>query len=164
MKKRKVLAAVLLAALLFVGAYTCVSAAGTADDPLVTLSYLTQIFTPQMEEEMEAVAEERADALSEQLEQMLASSGTGSVFRSVTLSRGQALVCGEGCEVLLRTGSASYISDAGGSLSDTTGGAELDEGAALQQNHLYLASGGDGSVVAVAESVTLMARGPFTVA
>ncbi len=63
-KKGKVLCAVLLCALVLAGAYTAVSAAAGSADPLVTLSYLTGKFSPQMEQKMQALVDDKAAALT----------------------------------------------------------------------------------------------------
>ena len=166
MKNRWVLR---LTALLLVSclAMTGVSLAvepGSASDPLVTLSSLTGKFTPQMEEKMKAMVDEKAAELTKKFEQ---TAGTGSssaaVFSVVTLSKGQTLVGDVGCEVMLRIGSATCVSDGSTGLIDTTSGGNLGNGKALEKNHLYMVTISTRSVSAGSETVKLLVRGPYTI-
>ena len=93
--KFKIIGVVAAVALVVTAAYAATSA-GSSSDPLVTLSYLTQVFTPQVEEDMEAMVSEKADELTGKFDQAIAQAGTGSssVFSVVTLSSGQTLVAG----------------------------------------------------------------------
>ena len=64
--KFKIIGVVAAVALVVTAAYAATSA-GSSSDPLVTLSYLTQVFTPQVEEDMEAMVSEKADELTGKL-------------------------------------------------------------------------------------------------
>lgn len=162
--KMKVLCVVAAVLAVITAAYAAVSA-GSSSDPLVTLSYLTGKFTPQMQTQMEELVDQKADELTRQFEQ--AASGAGSsgsaVFSVVTLSKGQVLVGDVGCEILLRVGSASCQSDGSTGLIDVTSGGNLGNGKALEKNHLYMVTISTRSVVAGADSVKLLVRGPYTV-
>lgn len=167
MKPRlKILCAVLCAALAVTVAYAAASA-GSSSDPLVTLSYLTEKFTPQMEEEMETLVGEMADKLSEQFDQAVSTASAGSdgsaVFSVVTLSKGQTLVGDVGCEVMLRIGTATCGSDGSTGLIDVTDGTTLADGKALVTNHLYMVTISTRSVTATASTVKLLVRGPYTI-
>lgn len=164
-RKFRVAGIVLLFVLVVAGAYTAVSAAAGSTDPLVTLSYLTEKFTPQMESKMQSMVDSKADELTSQLEQ--AGGGTGSdssaVFSVITLSKGQKLVGDIGCEVMLRVGTATCSSSGSTGLIDTTDGVTLGDGKELVKNHLYMVTISTRSVVAGASTVKLLARGPYTI-
>jgi len=171
-KKGKVLCAVLLCALVLAGAYTAVSAAAGSADPLVTLSYLTGKFTPQMEQKMQTLVNDKAAALTKQFDQALQSAGAGggtavpgsaNLFSVVTLSKGQVLTGEIGCEVMLRVGGAVCGADDVTGLIDMTGGSNLQNGMALVKNHLYLVTVNTRTVTAAADTVKLLVRGPYTV-
>lgn len=182
MRKKKVICAILLTLLVTVGAYTGVSAAAGSADPLVTLSYLTSKFTPQMEGEMKAMVDSRAAELTRQFNQALASAGTStpaptptpgsgtsvtgtgaSVFKVVTLKKGQTLTGDVGCEVMLRVGTASCAgSDAVGLIDESSAGT-LAGGKALTKNHLYMVTISTRTVTATADTVKLLVRGPYYV-
>lgn len=175
MKKwSKALCAAALSVLVVAGAYTAVSAAaGGAGDPLVTLSYLTGVFTPKMETEMKALVENKAAELEGKFSQAIAAAGPGSgtgqgtaagaVFSVVTLSRGQVLTGDVGCEMMLRVGSASCGGTDSVGLIDESDASTLSGGRALEKNHLYMVTISTRSVVAASDSVKLLVRGPYTV-
>lgn len=162
-KFRILCAAAALAATVTV-AYAAASA-GSSSDPLVTLSYLTDTFTPQMETAMQSLVDEKAEELTEEFDQAIASSGASgsSVFSVVTLSRGQTLVGEVGCEVMLRIGSATCGSSGTTGLIDVTDGSTLSDGSALVTNHLYMVTISTRSVTATAGTVRLLVRGPYTI-
>lgn len=151
--------------------------AGSQGDPLVTLSYLNNTFLGQILDKVDAKLDERDQTVRQELEQRIdqaqqeiltqvgggAASGTAAVYQEVTLSAGQVLYGTAGCEVMLRSGSASCVS-AGKStpgLVDVTGGATINDGTALQQNHLYTMTADRG--VKASGAVTLLVRGSYTI-
>lgn len=163
--KFKIIGVVAAVALVVTAAYAATSAAGSSSDPLVTLSYLTQVFTPQVEEDMEAMVSEKADELTGKFDQAIAQAGTGSssVFSVVTLSSGQTLVGDVGCEVMLRIGTATCGSDGSTGLIDVTDGSTLADGENLVTNHLYMVTISTRSVTATAGTTRLLVRGPYTI-
>ena len=152
-KLKTILIAVLLVAVgAGVGAYAA-STYGTESDPLVAKSYLDNTLTPKLQAEFQT----KIDQQSQLLEQQIASANTTVNFSAVSLTSGQTLRCSAGCEVVLRSGTAT----AAGTLSDVTTGTALNEGAALAQNHLCLAASSGG--VTATGSVSLLVRGAYTV-
>ena len=101
MKKRIKTGCAVLCAVLAAATVTYAAAsAGSSSDPLVTLGYLTNRFTPQMKTVMEELVSQKEKDLTEKFNQQIASVPTGgqageSVFAVVTLSEGQVLT-GEG--------------------------------------------------------------------
>lgn len=138
---------------------------GSQSDPLVTLSYLTEKFTPSILDQVDDKLDEREAALEDKLEQAAGtgSGGSGGTYQIVTLSQGQKLVAGTSCEILLRSGTAVCVSDSSPGLVDMTGGGTLANGGALTANHLYLATI-EGRGVSASTAVTLMVRGTYTLA
>ena len=163
MKKWKIVCVVLAVLLLGVtAAYAATAiAAGSQGDPLVTLSYLENIFRPQVErmaqDAVTGYEDELTDALNDAIDQR---AGT-STFQVVTLSRGQTLTGRVGCEIMLRVGAAAVANGSPG-LIDTTDGSTLD-GGELVTNHLYMVTIDTRSVTAAAGTVRLLVRGPYTV-
>lgn len=148
---------------------------GGEGDPLVTLSYLTDTFAPSILEQVDDKVEEREAALKKSLqavadgyaEDVKAAGGTGSgesspVYEVVTLSQGQKLTADTSCEILLRSGTATCVSDSAPGLVDMTGGGTLANGGALTANHLYLATIA-GRGVKASTAVTVMVRGDYTI-
>lgn len=153
--------------------------AGSADDPLVTLSYLTQVFAPQVSAEVERAVADGQEALKAELDSAIdrwsasiqeALSGSesggqedGALFHVVTLSKGQTLTGQVGCEVMLRIGTADCVSSSSPGLIDTTTGATLDNGGALAANHLYMITIETRGVKATSDVVKVLVRGSYTV-
>ena len=170
MKKRIKTGCAVLCAVLAAATVTYAAAsAGSSSDPLVTLGYLTNRFTPQMKTVMEELVSQKEKDLTEKFNQQIANVPTGgqageSVFAVVTLSEGQVLTGEVGCEVMLRVGSASCVSDGSTGLIDVTDGSTLADGKALAKNHLYMVTISTRAVKATAGTVKLLVRGPYTLA
>lgn len=156
--------ALLLAAVCLCGA--ALAAGGDEEDPLVSLSYLTQTVLPDIFSQVDARAEVRQAELEERFAQALSESGAGSdgqsaVFTLVTLSQGQAVRLDLGCELMLRIGSARVTADSVPALVDGTSGTTIGNGAELAVNHLYLATIAGRTVEAASGTVKLLLRGPY---
>ncbi len=160
MKKKKLLIAVcaLLALAGLTAAGTMAAGgAGSQSDPLVTLSYLNDTFTGQIMEKVDKLIAERNAKLSSEL----GSGGVSSAYTAVTLSAGQTLTGEAGCEVLLRSGIAVCVAASVPGLTDATTGGSINNGAALQQNHLYLMT--DSRGVFSTAGAALLVRGGYTI-
>ena len=171
-KMLKTAAAALCVCLLFTMAYAANASAGSASDPLVTLSYLNGTFTNQVKSMVDQTVNERRAEMEQSLKNILAgnggtitttsSSGSGA-FTVVTLTQGQTLVGDVGCEVMLRVGTATCGGNDSVGLIDTTSGGVLGGGQALTANHLYMVTIYPRTVVATAAMVKVLARGPYSI-
>jgi len=85
-------------------------------------------------------------------------------FVVVTLTKGQVLTGGIGCEVMLRIGTASCVSPSSPGLIDETAAKTLNDGGALVQNHLYMMTIEGRGVKATADTTKLLVRGAYTIA
>lgn len=169
------LGALTLAAALL-GTSAALASGGDRTDPLVTLSYLNQTAIPQIVKQVEdktaARQEELEKSFREQIERykreggQSGSGGTGSSasYTLVTLSQGQALSPGVGCELLLRVGSAAVQADGSPALIDLSTGGTINTGASLTKNHLYMATIDGRAVTAAAGTVKLLVRGAYSIA
>ena len=170
MKKWKLAAAALCVCFLFTAAYAANAAPGGQADPLVTLSYLNGAYTRQVKDMVDQTVSQRKAEMEQSLKNILAGqggTGTGTVssgaFTVVTLSQGQSLVGDVGCEVMLRIGAATCVSEDSVGLIDTTAGSVLGNGQALAVNHLYMVTIAPRSVKAGSPTVKVLARGPYTI-
>lgn len=175
-RKMKFAVALIVVACIVVFGAAVMAAGGDSTDPLVTLSYLTNVFTPQVEQKVaEAVAQKEADLKTEvddiisKWEEDLAAAeedGENEVtanFTVVTLSKGQVLTGQIGCEVMLRVGTATCVTDEAPGLIDCTDGSILNHGGSLVKNHLYMVTIETRGVKATADTVKVLARGSYTV-
>lgn len=162
MKKKTVRVTVcILAALAGLTAVGIMAAggAGSQSDPLVTLSYLTDTFTGQVMDRVDKLIAERNTKLASELEG--GASVSGGAYASVTLSAGQTLTGETGCEVLLLSGTATCSASASPAMTDATSGGSINNGAALQPNHLYLMTGRRS--VTTSGGASLLVRGSYAV-
>lgn len=151
---------VLCAVIFTVGSFaTGDSAYSTANDPLVSLSYVEDL-KEQIVTELYAKVD--PDALADYLK--------SSSFTFERLYKGQQLIATGSCEIVLRSGKATaVITDpaniaAGVGFSDMTAAAEITNGTAVTKNHLLLASAGDGRLIEVTSDVAyFMVRGDYSV-
>lgn len=151
----------------------------TSSDPLVTLSYLNEKFLPQVLSDVDKKTASREKDLSSKLTEQVknetkafeqkygtstgSSGSTASSFTVVTLSKGQTLSMGIGCEAMLRTGSGVCVASSNPGLVDETGGAAIAGGETLIKNHLYMATLEGHGVQAGANSTKLLVRGSYSV-
>ena len=175
--------AVVLSLVLLLTGVSVFAAAGGQNDPLVSLSYLNETFLGTVTEKVKEIIDERDKALKEELKKEIAAAekelareyGSGSegsnvpgeyeaaTFVLVTLEKGQTLTGLTGCELLLRVGSASCVASSSPGLIDTTSGKTLSGGAALEANHLYMATVDGRGLKATAAAVKVLVRGPYTI-
>lgn len=161
MKKWKIAMAVACVCLLITVAY---AAAGSSEDPLITLSYLNNVFRGQVEEMADTAVKSHKTELEQALNDVLHGGGAGSVsFAEVTLRQGQILTGEAGCELLLRTGSVICALPNGAALTDTTAGSVLNNGGSLANNHLYMVTAGAPTFTVGGDSAVLLVRGSYTI-
>lgn len=162
--KRPILtaAAVIAALALTVGAVTVLAAQGDKDDPLVTLSYLQKVVTPELEKKVDEAVKANSEELTKQLDIAITSYETrvdeklaqaGAVFQSRELATGGSYTTEAGRELLLVSGSATAV----GTLVDTTAGGTVADGGKLTVGHLYVTAS-DQSGLKAAGAVTMMSR------
>ena len=174
MKQKLAAGIVFLAvAALISGASMLASASpGTASDPFITLSYLTDVFKPQLMGEVKTIEQEITQSFNTRISEIVAQIGSGqgsspaasepAGFSVVTLSRGQTLVCSIGVEVMLRIGTATVTGSTPG-LIDYTTGAALASGSSLTTNHMYLVTIEGNGLTATADTVRVLVRGDYRV-
>ena len=158
MKKSILIAAAMAALAITAGSVTVLATQGDKDDPLVTLSYLQKVVTPELEKKVD----EAVKANSKQLDIAITSYETrvdeklaqaGAVFQSKELKSGERFTTDAGREVLLVSGSAAAV----GTLADTTAGGTVSDGERLAVGHLYVTASADAGIKAT-EDVAMMVR------
>ena len=175
MKRKIIIWIVLLAAAVLISGATilALAAPGTQTDPFITLSYLTNIFKPQVMADVDKIGQEMTQKIDEQIGEIEArlesSQGSASItpgaadkFTVVSLSRGQSLTCSVGAEIMLRIGTATG-SGSEPALVDYTDGETLSSGTALKANHMYLVTIEGNGVKATADLVRVLVRGGYKV-
>ena len=168
------LGAVALSAVVL-GTGAALAAGGSQSDPLVTLSYLNQTAMPQIvkqvEEKTAAKQKELEQQLAAQISQYLAQAGQGSgsvsggsaSYTLVSMSGGQVMSLGVGCEILPRLGTVTVRANTSPALIDLSTGGTINSGASLTKNHLYMATIADRTLTASGD-VKLLVRGSYSIA
>ncbi len=147
-----VICALLAGLMLGAGVYAAVSY-GSQEDPLITKSYVDTVLVPQLEQDFAA-----------ELEAMMPDSPENSGdFVLLSLENGQKVVCGIGCEIILREGSGLCFAVSGPAMVDTTGGASVEAGGYLMANHLYVVSGQGNGFTAYGTVTKVLIKGEYTV-
>lgn len=168
-KMKITLAAILMMCLLVSGYFAVAAQPGSADDPLVTQSYLDAVVTPKAMQIAENVAGEqvseltaRINALSQKIDEKIMSavaalasdetflkrvaaiSGNTSTdtanWQSVTLQAGQKVYLAAGTQVVLRSGKAICFESADKGLVNLSTVGELTDGQSLELYALYTAT------------------------
>jgi hypothetical protein len=134
---KKSILGILISVIIIIG--ITVFAAG--DDPLVSLSYLNDIFMPKVEKQI----------------------SENTVFSVVDLKTGDKFIGGTGCEFILRSGKATAIISQNGGIPDTTGGIDLKQKDAIPQNHLLIIPRDDGRGFISTSNIVIMVRGKYTI-
>ena len=160
MKKNRWLrrgAALLLIAVVLAATISA-TAIGTAEDPLVSLSYLQKTFLGQVMADVTAVLDQRDAELTADLDEKIAAAAANQV----TMSKGQQLIGDIGCEVMLRVGTAVCVSASKTGLIDQSDAIVLEDGDELVKNHLYMMTIEERGVKATANTVKVLVRGTYT--
>lgn len=145
------------AAVLALSAFAVFAAPGTNDDPLVSLSYITDTLVP----ELHSYVDSKISAISTGSSNGSTASQPG--FSVVDVKQGQTVKGGNGCEMILRMGSATVNASQSGGLSDVTAGFDLPQGYAMPANHLLVVPINDGRGVTMTTDGKIMIKGAYSV-
>ncbi len=175
-KKERIItaAAVILAIILILGLSAVAANYGTAEDPLVTLSYLRDVLTPDLKKEVSTAAQEVKDELEgsfngkiEAISRQLDDSGNAQhktyTYSVVTLQSGQTLTGSIGTELMLRVGSAECFASGTTGIIDTTESKTLENGDAMKENHMYMITI-NGRGMKATSYVMVLVRGEYSIA
>lgn len=147
---------------------------GSAQDPIVTESYVTQAIanalsgqvTPMVGQAVQtAITQQVTPLIQSTVQTDLSKLPQAGALSVVTVAKGQELVAQQGTEVILRSGGALvYLPpSAAGGFADITGGRNIGQGGLVPANHLLVAARSDGrSIVPQGQSCLLMVIGAYT--
>lgn len=163
MKKRTIFLFLILVCLLFVCAVS--AAGGDASDPLISLSYLKNTFSPKVDSSVDAAlaqSDEKllGDAESEWNRILAAAEANAgkehtAVFQEGMLKQGDILSGPTGLQVLVLAGSvkADFSS---GAVVDATAGKEIASGTYLAANHRYLVAENTAALFSVVSKTAVL--------
>lgn len=134
-----IISAVLLGAAVF-------AVPGGEDDPVVTLSYLNDVFMAKVKEYIDGKTVTG-----------------GPVFKVQNFEKGSTVKCSEGTELILRMGKAKVMASSLGGLSDITAGADIAGDTDMPANHSLIVPRDDGRGFMAQTDVIVLVKGSFTV-
>jgi len=172
--KMKKIAVIAVVAVLLCALGVSVAAYDSSEDPIISLSYLTDIFKAQILTEVDKRVETEVNAKlagytpstqSDSATDGSTASSASSEFVVVELTTGDELYAAGACDIMLRAGTAICTApDLKQGIADYTDATEIYAGESLVKNHMCLIPRGDGrGVIATSESVFIMVRGNYTV-
>ncbi|MGM9551331.1 MAG: hypothetical protein ACI3XA_03655 [Clostridia bacterium] len=138
MKKlsQKILVGVLILAFV-ISIGVSASTPGNSDDPLISKSYVDSTLIPYV--------------------------NSVSTFSVVNLSANRHLIGLAGCEIILRSGTATVISTEKGGVCDVTSGVDLTYGAVVPANHNLIVPVSDGRGIKSETDLILMIKGNYEI-
>ncbi|MBQ7667983.1 MAG: hypothetical protein IJS47_01485 [Clostridia bacterium] len=157
-KRIFIIASVLI--LLFSAVVYAAVTPGSADDPLITLSYFNEKFDEKMEEFLEELKDYLEEKLDTDKEPEKSASAT---FELINIKAGSILVCGEGTEFIIRTGKMDAVASSSGGLSDVTSGENIAGGVPVPLNHHIVIPRNDGRGLNVLIGGAVMIRGEYDI-
>lgn len=172
--RNRIIAAVLLAAILVTGLGAALASPGTAEDPFVTLNYLTETYYPEMEQAMleqaqKGTAQIEQDALNKLA--ALSSSYLADIsssnkmysdrFLRLTLARSEKLILSSGSSLQFEEGRVT-LELTSGCLIDVTDGSSPIASGTLTAGHHYIAAENTSCIItAQSDAVYLSVRGYY---
>ena len=151
-KKRVMIVSIAAALTLSVGgiAYAATTA-GTAEDPLVTKSYVDN------------AVEEVKKYIDSKVSSGGAPAPSTNGYEVLELGQGDTLLLGGGSTLILRTGGAKIIASENGGISDTTDGVDLQTDEAVPANHMLIIPRSDGRGIQCTTKVFAMVNGTYEI-
>ena len=138
MKKKRIISVIMIVAILSMAVtYMVYAQAGDDSDPIISLSYLKQVFAPEIKEEL--------------------------TFKVVTVEKNKTLICGAGAEVIQRMGTSTVVATQKGGIADTTVGYDLADGTATPSNHMLIVPVADGRGFKTQTECIFMIKGSYEI-
>jgi hypothetical protein len=143
MKKKTKL---ILAALCLIIATTIYAAGpGTADDPVVTKSYVDKVINDLMKK------------------LNVSDSNSANTYQVVTVKQGEVILGKQGTEIIVRGGEGIVLSSAAGGLQDMTDGVDIEGGNIAPRYHLLIVPKEDGRGIMATKELIVMVRGGYII-
>lgn len=162
MTKKMKLGAIMLGVLVVgTSAYAAKGDAGSANDPLVTKSYVdNQVAKMEKTIEMQA---QMIDILTQEINSFDKEEKESGNYEVVTVPAGQSILGKQGTEIIVRSGEGEVIASVGGGLQDMTEGTDLLAGTAVPKYHLVIIPREDGRGIYATKDLIVMVRGGYNI-
>ena len=139
---------------------------GTGEDAIITQSYLEQIFYPKIKDYIDiktANASTPQGTLTPGTTAVPNTASDASLFRLVGVSKGSTVICGEGTELLLRSGTAKLIATNLGGISNLTNGTDLPNNTSMPLNNHLMIPRGDGRGFIASTDLLVLIKGIYLI-
>lgn len=153
--KKRILAICIAVAVTLCGlGFVLAAEPGSSDDPLISKSYLEDVFLPQIYAYIDNV-----------ISKVTPGQNAGDKFEVVDVKAGKQVIAGAGTEMILRMGKGSVIASSRGGLSDVTDGFDLGDDVSVPANHLLITPLGDGRGIQISNDgdAILMIKGSYEI-
>ncbi len=149
--------------------YASDSGAGSANDPLVTKSYVDKKIaeispgsgaggdTAERLRNQEKLISELIGEINS-LKQ-----GSSSTYTVVSIPQGKSILGKQGAEIIIRGGEGRVLSAEAGGIQDMTAGVDINGGATAPRYHLLIIPREDGRGLLAVKELTVMVRGGYTI-
>lgn len=159
-------AALVCVLLLFVFAFSLVSYSDSdGNDPLVTLSYLTDVLLPQFKKDVLMEVAKTGGTVSEPDTPQTPNTSASGTYTLLELKKGEKLYTNSVLEFIVRPGSAVTVISPfeGQGIADITGGVEYLNGDTVAFNsYCLIPRGGDGrGIEVINEKSYILVRGEY---
>lgn len=135
------------------------AAPGDGDDPLVTLSYITDVLLPDIDSRIDKKV---TTSVNEAMQSTETAQG-GDSFVLVSVDKGYRIICEEGTELVVRSGAGTVIATSQGGLADLTAGVDLGDGNAIPLNHHLLVPRSDSRGLEFDTNALVLIKGAYKV-
>ncbi len=164
---------------------TNVTSPGSSSDPVVSKSYVDELIGDTLEKilNLDNTYNElklRVDALEQAVKNGVSSNESSNqgnsndsevikvtenyTFKPIELSSNQLLLGGEGCELIVRSGSAIGYTEVANGLTNITNGSEILNGEEIPLNNVLIVPRNDNRGILVNSNQTwIMIRGDYTI-
>ena len=132
-----------------------IASPGSGDDPLVTLSYITDKVIP----EMKAYIDEKLSNVTPSETKPV----TSSDFSLVNVKANHKIIGDEGTQFVLRMGTGTIVATENGGVADLTAGIDLKHGTPIPANHNLLAPKNDSRGLHMETDGIILIKGTYTV-
>ena len=144
------------------GGYVVMAVTGSAEDPLITLSYLNSIVMPDLETR---VAEKLASTIKSQIDEKFAQgqAAQAGAFVAIEVKAGHTVLGADGAELILRSGSAVAVCPGDSGLVNSTQGRDIPGGEQIASNNVHIIPRKDGRGIKMQTGGFIMIKGGYEI-
>ncbi len=162
--KKRILSFIISSALIISMCAAVNAEYGSADDPLISLSYITDTLLPEIYGKVDEKIDAKIKEINTSADETQSQS-TNLSYVPLQMNKGQKVEAVSGSiEVLLRRGTFKAVDPLGDHLINMTDGTEAGEGETLTLQNLYVIARPDGrAILADADYSWIMVRGDYKI-